>query len=359
MKILHIIETLNLGGAERVVADLCNIMVLKHDVTVCCIKDTGVMASRISSSVKIDCLNKGEGNSVRFIFQLARYIKEKKPDIVHLHSLGALLEVAIALSFFSRSTFVVTCHGHLSHYSKNGFKRMLRRLIEIPAFLSVDRIVTVSEELKKIFPRFVSNKVTTIYNGVHVEVKTTDDASNQDVINLIYAGRLAKVKNLGTVIHAIKLIEDQLTVTLRFQIFGGGPEEENLKCLVSDLRVKSEINFIGYVDDVRSYYKNGHIFILPSEYEGISIALLEAMAEALAVIVTNVGGNPEVVEQEISGIIFEYNDISGLADAIEKLAYNDNLRDQLRFNGFERVKTLFNIEVATWRYLQLYQGYEN
>lgn len=358
MKILHVIETLNLGGAEKVVADLCNIMVREHEIMVCCIKDTGVMASRISSSVKIDCLNKGEGNSVGSVFQLAGYFKEKKPDIVHLHSLGVLLEVVIALAFYSRCTFVVTCHGHLSHYSKNGFKRMLRRLIEIPAFLSVDRIVTVSKELKKIFPRFVSNKVTTIYNGVHVEVEPTDDATNTDFINLIYAGRLAKVKSLGSVIHAIKQIEDRLNVKIRFQIFGGGPEEEYLKCLVKDLNVKSEIHFYGYVDDVRSYYKNGHIFILCSEYEGISIALLEAMAEALAVIVTNVGGNPEVVEHDISGIVVEYNDISGLADAIEKLAYNDNLRNQLRMNGFERVKTSYNIEVAAWRYLQLYQGLE-
>ena len=225
--------------------------------------------------------------------------------------------------------------------------------------MSVDRIVTVSNELKNILPWPVSKRVTTILNGVYVANEPVERAQGKDVNELIYAGRLAKVKNLGSVIHAIKQIEDQLNVKLRFQILGEGPEEEFLKNLVRELDVKTEINFIGYVSDVRSWYRNSDIFILPSFYEGISIALLEAMAESLAVIVTDVGGNREIVTNDVSGIVVEADDVDGLASAIARLACDDDLRRDLQKNGFNTVKTLFNLEVATWRYLQLYQGYDN
>lgn len=359
MKILHIIETLNLGGAENFVADLCNAMVSDHDLVVCCTKEKGVTASKISPLIKIDCLEKGEGNPTGFVFQIARYIRNIKPDVVHLHSLGALLEVSLALALSGKRTFIVTCHGHLSHYSKNKYKRLIRRFFEVPAFLSVDRIVTVSNELKNILPWPVSKKVRTILNGVYVGIEPVNRPHVKDYVDLIYAGRLAKVKNLGCVVHAVKQIEDNINVKLRFQILGEGPEKESLKNLVTELDVKSEINFIGYVDDVRSWYRNSDIFILPSYYEGISIALLEAMAEALAVIVTNVGGNSEIVESDVSGIVVEFDDVDGLGDAITKLACNDDLRRKLQINGFNTVKTLFNIEVATWKYLQLYRGYDN
>lgn len=358
MKILFIIETLNLGGAENVVADLCNSMVSEHDIVVCCIKEKGVVASKISPRIIIDCLDKREGNPVGFIFQMAGYVRKIKPDVVHLHSLGALLEVSAALAFSGKSAFVVTCHGHLSHYSKNKFKRFLRRIIEVPAFLSVDRIVTVSNDLKNILPWPISKKVRTILNGVKIGIEPINRANGKDVIDLIYAGRLAKVKNLGCVVHAIKQIEDKINVKLRFQILGVGAEEEFLKKLIRDLDVKTEINFIGYVGDVRSWYRNCDIFILPSYYEGISIALLEAMAEALAVIVTNVGGNLEIVTHDVSGIVVDVNNVNELAAAITRLAGDNEFRRYLQVNGFNTVKKQFNQEAATWRYLQLYQRYD-
>jgi len=358
MKILHIIETLNLGGAENVVADLSNSMVNDHDIVVCCIKEMGVIASRISPRIQVDCLEKGEGNSIRLVSLIYKYIKQIKPDIVHLHSLGTLLEVSIVLAFYRKSIFIVTCHGYLSHYSKNKLKRSIRRMLEIPAFLLADKIVTVSRELENILPWPISKKVRTILNGVNIGIEPINRTHGKDVIDLIYAGRLAKVKNLGCVVHAIKQIENKIDVKLRFQILGVGPEDEFLKKLVRDLDVKTEINFIGYVGDVRSWYRSSDIFILPSYYEGISIALLEAMAEALAVIVTNVGGNSEIVTHDVSGIVVEVNNVNELADAITKLAGDNEFRRYLQVNGFNTVKKQFNLEAATWRYLQLYQGYD-
>lgn len=356
MRILHIIETLHLGGAENFTAELCNAMIPNNEVILCCIKELGVTAKKIQPGIKVDCLKKNEGNSFGFIFRLRNYIRQIQPDVIHLHSLGGLLELAMARAFLRKHRFIITCHGHLSHYSKTKYKRRIRQFFEIPAFLSADTITSVSSDLKNILPWPVSRKVKSILNGIRVADVLPQREQSRGCVELIYAGRLAKVKNLPDVLHALRQIEDRGSVRVRFTILGEGPEKDHLQKLVKDLDLKTEVNFIGYVDNVRAWYRKSDMFILPSSYEGISIALLEGMAEGLAVVATDVGGNPDVVVDGTSGILVKSGNIRNLAAAIEKIACDGDLRKQLQHNAFNRVKTFFNIETTVCKYLELYQG---
>jgi glycosyltransferase involved in cell wall biosynthesis len=218
---------------------------------------------------------------------------------------------------------------------KYDFLTELRRKIQKLVVKKADKIIVPSEFLKKIVSGWgiEKNKISVVYNSASGIKNIKGDLKiNGDII--ISGGRLEPWKGM---IALIEIMPDLLRENSNFRliIVGYGPERDNLKLKIKDLKLENEIRLIDRLPhrEFLEYFKTSKIFVLNSGYEGFSHLLLEAMACELSVITTNVCGNPEIVKDGYNGLLVEYNNKSQLKEAILRLWRDENLQRKFSENG--------------------------
>ncbi len=161
---------------------------------------------------------------------------------------------------------------------------------------------------------------------------------------IVSIGRLVPWKGFAGLIEILPSLARRISNVALF-IAGSGPMGEELRLRARALGVTERVRFLGTVppEEISYLLRGGDIFVLNSAYEGFSHTLLEAMAEGIPVVTTSVGGNPELVESEKSGILVSYNDKDALGDAIVKLVENPSLRHNLAVGANKRLQ-LFSKE---------------
>jgi glycosyltransferase involved in cell wall biosynthesis len=225
-------------------------------------------------------------------------------------------------------------------------------------------VVAVSQDLRdhlasEGFPR---ESVQVIYNGISVGDRP-GCGERQAIRAQLGAGdgtlvvgtiaRLDPVKDLRSLILATHLLAERLDV--RLVVIGDGPERGGLETLAGGSVRKGSVVFLGQRDDARQWLAGCDVYVNSSIGEGVSLTILEAMAAALPVVATQVGGTPEVVTHECGRLVPPGNP-RALADAIASLAANAFLRRQLGDAGRRRVEDHFSIERMVNAYRDLYLG---
>jgi len=227
---------------------------------------------------------------------------------------------------------------------KFDFKTETRRKIQKYVAKNAYKIIVPSSYLKNIVLKWGidEEKIKVIYNafeapalsaGRPVLKETKEELRKKLNLSgtvLISAGRLVPWKGFDKLIEIMPEIIKEIS-DAKLYIIGSGPEEENLKSKISNLKIKENVFLIGQVfhDKALEYLKAGDIFILNTGYEGFSHFLLEAMAMEILIITTNVGGNPELIENGKNGILLEYNNKEELKKRIIELAKNETLKKEL------------------------------
>lgn len=368
IRILHVIETLDVGGAEIVVANIVNNMLPPFYPAICCLIRKGPVAARIRSGIEIIELGKAmEGNDYCIPFRLAEILRSLKIDIVHSHDWGTLLETAAAATL-AGTVAVHMVHGSGVYYSRTDpwgfFKSKIRRVLERVASIKLHRAIAVSEIVRQELVENIgisSAKVVLIHNGINLvtpplqqlTVKRVQLGLSSDDIVLITVGRLAAIKNypllLEALAHAVKRAP-----ALKLVMVGDGSERAKLEVLVSRLGMSDQVRFLGERKDVCDCLALSDIFALPSFYEGISIALLEAMAAGLPAVVTRVGGNPEVIIDGENGFLVESGDVMGFASALTALARSATLRKRMGLASRSQVEAKFDLRKTIRKYEDIY-----
>jgi len=228
---------------------------------------------------------------------------------------------------------------------KYDFWTELRRKIQKLVVKKADKIIVPSEFLKKIVSRWGINpdKIFVVYNSASgIENIKGDLKIGGDII--ISGGRLEPWKGMAAL---IEIMPDLLRENSNFRliIIGYGPERDNLKLKIKDLKLENEVRLIDRLPhrEFLEYFKASKIFVLNSGYEGFSHLLLEAMAVGLPIITTNVCGNPEIVKDDYNGLLVEYNNKTQLKEAILKIWKNNDLQNKFSENG-EKTVLEFSLE---------------
>ena len=356
INVLHIIETLDIGGAECVVADIVNNLPCNVKSFVCCFKNTGEVASRIKPNVEIFSLDKKEGNSLNIPFRLAKIMREKKIDAIHTHNWGVFCESVFAAVLARVPVRIHMAHGGLLAHSNTflgWLKKRIRRLTEYTAALFCDKIIAVSEDLKRILIQEVGiaeQKIIVVRNGIKInpvdhstqESIYTQHGRNKNEFIICFIGRLAAVKNIPFLISALVEI-CALQPRVKLLVVGDGPEKNALINLVNVSRLTENVFFLGARNDVKNILSICDLFVLPSLSEGVSISLLEAMSMRVPVVATNVGGNAEVIINGETGILVESNDLCGLISAIQRIINNPEERKSYIEKAYQRIIFHFNL----------------
>jgi glycosyltransferase involved in cell wall biosynthesis len=359
MRVLHIIQSLEFGGAEKVVVDLGNAMLAHHEVGICCTQRLGALAQKVDPRVQLLCLNSNRpGNDWHLPIRLARVIRDGGYDVVHSHSWNVYLESALATILAGRPRLIHTIHGNYIQYP-SGFgsraKIALRHLLERVFAGRHHRIVSVSDAIREYALSDVglpADRVLTIHNGVACH--PTRESSRDGKV-FVTVGRLAAVKNHVMMIRAFHVVA-RTHPEARLLIAGDGPERSNLEGLVSNLGISDRVSFLGFQQDVGQVLAAADVFLVSSRYEGVSIAILEAMCAGLPVVATNVGGVPETIIDGITGILVPNDDESLMANAMLRLIDSPDERVCLGNAGRELLLKEFSIDTVVSRYLNCYQG---
>lgn len=227
-------------------------------------------------------------------------------------------------------------------------------------------MVAVSEDIRRFLVKRVGvneRLITTIYNGIEPREYRSDHRAREVIRRELglTEGRpvLGTVGNLYPVKGHVYLVRAMAAVAAKRPdavclILGRGQLLEQLRHTATELGIDHHVMFLGFREDVPALLRAMDIFVLPSLSEGLSLALLEAMAAGKAVVATNVGGNPEVVLDRQTGLLVPSEDAPALADAILLLLRDPALAERLGESGRIRVDKEFSVTAMAQRYDALY-----
>jgi len=266
---------------------------------------------------------------------------------IHAHFAGMAARTAFWIQKFFGISFTFTAHAN-DIFAPRDFEIDLDNLIEVAR-----AVVTETDYSKKFLQeRFPdrADKIYRIYNGVNLaEFGRADFSSASPTI--IAVGRLIDKKGFADLIQACRLLVER-GKSFRCQIFGEGPLEEKLRRQIEELKLQNCVELPGPKPqhEIRKYLAAGTVFVLPSvvDREGgmdnLPTVVMEAMATGLPVISTWIGGIPEMVIDNETGLLVSAGDAGGLADAIEKVIADLSLARRLGESGYRRTVELFLIE---------------
>ena len=297
--------------------------------------------------------------NIGFLISLFIFILKNKSsyDLFHIHTLnspailgsflGQLLNIPVLLK--------VTRSGHGAQLEsiENSFlkKLLFHKIKKYSNFVAITR--DVHNELSLFGVE--KNKIFNIPNGVDVEEKLFKDPNthlNNNIVKIAYVGRLIKRKRVDWLIKALSEISDKNKFELI--IIGDGPEKSALKSLAASLLATEQFHFTGSIEHADAIRKlnDCEIFALPSDSEGMSNALLEAMASGLAVVAAKIPSNKELVEHEHNGLLF--SNFEELKNNLESLLSDKNLTEILSENAHSSIYENFSFERISKSYLRLY-----
>jgi len=299
---------------------------------------------------------------LEFLFRLLSIIKSLKPNIVHCRNTPHVIIYGGIVAKILGLPLVVSVHGHPDFLVGNSFVKRLWYAVQKRS----DKIITVSNSIKDVLIKkggVKPNKITVIHNGIDLasmrccldlkqKLKQRLGIDNTaQVIGCV--GTLRSVKGHKYLIQSAPLILKERPSTY-FILVGDGPLRNDLERLAEKLKVREKIMFLGYRPDIPELMSIFDIFILPSLSEGLSNVLLEAMATSKPVVATNVGGNPEVVEEGKTGLLVPPRDPQKIAEAVISLLNDEDKRLRMGENGLRRVKEKFSISKMVREYEKIY-----
>jgi glycosyltransferase involved in cell wall biosynthesis len=268
-----------------------------------------------------------------------------------------------AVFISGRTKVVYTVHGRLFPE-----KRMWKRRIINPLWsLGVDHFISISEKTKKAMVYYdfhPEKRIRVIHNGI--QSSTSIDGSviqtmraslglGEESSILGTTARLEDIKNIPMMLRAVKRALE-VVHDLSLLIVGDGSKIADLKDEAERIGISEHVKFLGLRTDLDKIYPLFDIFLLSSFTEGISVSLLEAMSYGIPVVVTDVGGNSEVVIEGKTGFLVPSDDDALMAERILQLLLNKDLANRLGANAQERVRKQFSFKGMMEEYMGIYKS---
>ena len=270
-------------------------------------------------------LNKKLGIDLYCIMQINAIFNKFKPDIVHTH-LYSTKYVLLPVVINRVPVRVHTVHS-IALKELGRLDILVQKIAyRIYKFIPVGISDFVKDSIEKLYGL---KSIPLIYNGINtttyrVNVKREDD----DVIRLINVARFSRVKNHDMLLDAFKIVVDTCQ-NVKLILVGDGELREEIEKKISFYNLFNKVELMGVREDVPDLLAKSDIFVLSSSYEGLPLTVLEAMAAGLPIVSTRVGGVPDIVHNNINGILAEPENPQALAEGIMHLIKNDTLREQM------------------------------
>lgn len=352
--VVHVILSLEIGGMEQVVVDLIKtIDRSRFDPVVLCVLKLGPLADELKNLGIPVILTAPMVPIWSFLYPgpLVSALRRVGAEVVHVHS-GCWFKGAWGARLGGAKKVIYTLHG--ATYGRTFIPKLLERV----AALLTNKIITVSENLAEqllVSGHLPMDKVAVIINGIQTaRFRSIPLSPQRDSVRIGVIARFEPVKDLGTLLRAMKILHDE-GVRATLELIGDGSEKESLERLTVELGLGEVVRFPGFQRDTPQRLAQIDIFALSSLTEGTSISILEAMAAGKAIVATAVGGNPALVEEGVNGLLVPASDPAALAQALKRLIGDEPLRVKMGVVNKERAQSQYDVQVMTRKYEELYQ----
>ncbi|UTC68190.1 MULTISPECIES: glycosyltransferase [unclassified Treponema] len=351
MKILHIITNTELGGAQTVCISLANMTSSEGNTVAVASMEDGYLWDNLSSSV-IKFKIKNMVKPIRFLpdfkcyFELKNVINKFSPDIIHLHSSKAGVLGRLAGRKY-RKNIVYTVHGfdsiRLHHRFFLPLERLLQRLC--------GAIVSVSKyDQRNLYNEKIKFKVLTIHNGIRIPKKIPNfnfgSVKYKKVI--ITIARIAYPKKFQSFLSVASdpAMKDYLFV------WAGGSAEKSMEEIKKEFSIPSNVLLLGDCPNASGLLPYCDLFVLFSNYEGLPMTIIEAMAQKKAIVASNVGGIPELVDNT-NGLLIETDEDA--VKAISNILQDNEKKSKMERASFEKFSNFFTLDIMWKNYRNLYK----
>jgi glycosyltransferase involved in cell wall biosynthesis len=363
LRILQVIDGMNIGGAEVLLVDLVrSLREAGHNVQVA-YSSAGPMAARLAQmDVPLTQLPRLARVDPFLLLRLMRLMRREKPDLVHTHLFKSDLHGRLAARWTGVPVVISTAHNNDSWAKRAPLGWLYGRTARL-----ADRIIAVSDEVRayQIKYTFVPpEKIVTIDNGVDLRRFEGQDAAaralraefgiapDAPLIGII--GRLSLQKDHVTFLQAAAQIRAVLP-SARFLAVGDGPLRGELIAQARSLKLDEAVIFCGLRSDIPAVLAALDVLVFSSRWEGLPVTLLEGMAAARPIVSTAVGGVPGVVGDGESALLVPPGISSALADATLRVLRDPALAHRLGSAARERVREKYSLESMLEQTLALYE----
>ncbi len=298
------------------------------------------------------------------LFELIKIFRHEKPDIVHLNSSKIGFIGALAGRITGIKKVIFTVHGWAFNENRNIFQRYIFRFLQILNLALAHRVIVVSQSLRNQVSSF-SKKIIVINNGIeNINFKNREGAradllskiKDKIVVpeNCIWIGTISELhknKGLEYALDALSEINKEFI----FFVIGEGEERKVLEKKVAKHGLEKKIFFIGHLENASSYLKAFDIFTLTSITESFGFVILEAGLAEIPVVASSVGGIPEIIENNVDGLLVGVKEPRKIKEAIESLIENSHLRKVLGEKLGEKVRTKFTVQEMLLKTFEAYK----
>jgi L-malate glycosyltransferase len=360
--VMHVVLSLVPGGTEGLVIEICRRMAPEFAVTVCCLDDEGAWAEKLRAvGIEVVALARAPGFRPEIGRRIAQLAEKRGVDVLHCHQYSPFVYGWIAARWLPRLKLVYTEHGRLSDAPPSWKRRAVNPILSHFSGTAV----AVSHDLREymVGAWFARARLGVIHNGIDpgtvpsaAERAHARRALGVDNGRLVVAtvARLDPVKDLLSLLEAFSIVRSHIPDAL-LVIVGDGPEREAIERRAALPDLAGAVRMTGFRSDVRALLPAADIYVSSSISEGVSITILEAMAAAVPVVATAVGGTPEVLALETGGTLVPARDPYGLARAVITLAEDAPRRRAIGAEGRRRVETAFTVDRMVAEYTRIYR----
>lgn len=363
IRVLQIVPSFRLGGAERMATQLmCNLdrnRFIAEAISLEQPVNSELERILAQSQIPVHFLNKHAGPDPRMVLAVTRVLQQVRPHVVHSHM--HVLRYTLFPTIWCR----IPVRLHTIHTIADRQHGRAGRLINFIAFRSGVFPVGIAQEIREsIYRTYHLDRAALIPNGIPVSRysrpqierstwRKQEGFSDGDTL-FVSVARLCHAKNPRMLIRAFSSIVPH-AVSAHLLLVGDGAQRLELLHLVHALGIEGNVHFLSERNDVPDILAAADIFVLASNREGNPLSVMEAMAAAKPVIGTTVGGIPELVENDKTGILVKCGDEQALAKAMKRLLGNPVERQAMGEQGARKARTEFDISTMTRLYEALYE----
>ena len=355
--VVHVLHSFGTGGLEKGIATLARNASCDFRHIILCLATSGESRLLLPPDAEIHETNKSAGNSLLFLLRLSRKLKSLKPDVVHTRNWSGI-DGVMAAKLAGIESVIQGEHG----WAMDDPEGLKRRRMKARRFLSrwVQEFTCVSKHIERwlIDEVGIRRPVNQIYNGVDTTVFCPADdgfgirtelgiSEKAFVIGVV--SRLDPIKDHPTLFAAFEELRKRRP-DVRVLVVGDGQERRHLEGAACE-----GIHFLGNRIDVPEILRALNVFVLPSLNEGISNTILEAMASGLPVAATSVGGNKELVEENVNGMLFRPRDVQALVGILSRYLVDVNVAKAHGSAGRSKACSLFGISKMVNSYESIYR----
>lgn len=358
MKIIQIMPEFALAGAETMCENLTYELISNgDDVIVVSMYDyhSPITERLESKNISVKYLSKKPGIDLSIILKLISLFRDEKPDVVHTHRY--VMQYVIPAAVISGITIRVHTVHNIAIKENDKPARVLAKFFYkfmnvVPVALSKEIQKTIIDEYK-----IDEKKIPIIFNGVDLrKCNVKNSYSYNETFKICHIGRFSYQKNHALLVNAFEKFHRKYENT-ELWLIGEGEKENEIKQLVAEKHIDDAVKFMGVTDNVYPYLHKADVFTLSSFYEGLPMTLIEAMGTGLPIVITNVGGIPDILTNNEDALLVEV-DIEQMRIAFERLYESIELRSRIGSNA-KIVATKYSSQNMGSSYHTLYEELNN